>query len=150
MAKREVFTTDEVAVTRKTLDQMEGTSLGVETTGDDCVSTIVLNVQYLADDGSELSKARVRLSDGEFRDPIKETYERAVAIHGGNPGDDNYPKRPSIEDAWVEVKDKLEDLIADVDVTTRKVMAEEMVAFMSDIGPDGQKWGRKMLLDAYR
>ena len=128
-----------------------GTFAGWDPTRDDKLSTIMLNVHYLTDTAVDLGTARIRLDPGRIRDAVDLTHAAAVIAAGNpEPGDPEYPVKPDAEAAWTAALNRINQLVADPAITTIAQMAAQLVTLLASAGPNGQKWGRRILAEEYR
>ena len=81
---------------------VEGVRIGVEWTGDRQVSTIDLHMDFHAN-GVKLGECRLRLGPGAISEAIDATYvklEAAATAAGYEPGNAEWPIKPSAETLW--------------------------------------------------
>ena len=140
----------------------EGKSISLGMTPDHCVSSFTLGVEYAAADDSILGSAPVEIGPGRLRDAIEECFDEAKAkadADGVASDHADYPKMPDAEQKWTVAQNKLNAALADEDISAIPTLeaklaavAEQLVDLLKIAQEDGaypQKWGKRMLLNAY-
>lgn len=167
----------DVAAVVKPPKNVSGRSVSIAMTGDHCLSSFTLGVQFDDVDGTKLVDAPVVISDGTLGNVIDKCYAEARADAEANgetptipdPKDaegpeiknPNYPVKPNAQQMWTAAQNKLNDALEDEATTGEPTLAGKLAAVADIIvnllasgaaNPGGaypQKWGKRLLKNAY-